>query len=93
VVIDLSWLDASMLLLHSITVRGTMLGRADLQPVSAGLQEAYEAELTRLGSLLVDQEGQMETEKAVTTLNEGSSVSPTHAHRLDFVVRFCKKPA
>ena len=92
-IIDLSWLDASMQLLDSITVRGTMWGRADLQPVAAGLQEAYKAELTRLGSLLVGPEGQIETEKAVTSLNEGGSVPPTHAHRLDFVVHFCKKPA
>lgn len=91
--VDLSWLDASVLLLDSITVRGTMWGRADLQPIAKGLQEAYKAELTRLGSLLVGQEGQIETEEAVTSLNEGSMVPPTHAYRLDFVVRFYKKPA
>lgn len=91
--IDLSWLDTSMLLLDSITVRGTMWGRADLEPIARGLQDAYKAELTRLGSLLVGQGGQIETEEAIAGLNEGRFVPPTHAYRLDFVVRFCKKPA
>lgn len=76
--------------LDSIVIRATMWGPKHPDPIAEGLQVAYIIEVTRVGKLLVHPDGQVKSEEATVSLNEGVEVPITHAYRLDFIVRFIK---
>ena len=76
--------------LHSIVIRVTMWGPKYLGPIAEVFRVAYVIKVTRVGKVLVHPDGQVKSEEATISLNEGVEVPITHAYRLDFVVRLIK---